>query len=163
MNNKPAARILLSILVPCLLAVSPLAAAGAEAGDGATNTESLKQDISNTAKDIKKEAVETYQELKGNAQDTYRKATEKPDTPATKESSENLSGYLDDATITAGVKAKFLTQKGLDSLDISVETVKGVVTLSGQVANQAQISLAEILAGEAEGVTKVVNNLTARQ
>ena len=74
--------------------------------------------------------------------------------------SESVGGYIDDASITTVVKGKFLGQKGLDSLDISVETTNGVVTLTGEVENAAQIGLAEGVAKEADGVKKVVNHLT---
>lgn len=74
--------------------------------------------------------------------------------------SESVGTYIDDASITTVVKGKFLGQKGLDSLDISVETTNGVVTLTGEVENSAQIGLAEGVAKEADGVKKVVNHLT---
>lgn len=67
--------------------------------------------------------------------------------------------YMDDAGITAKVKAKFVGQKGLDSLDIKVVTVDGTVTLMGDVDNSSQIGLAESTAKEVDGVTKVDNKL----
>ena len=79
------------------------------------------------------------------------------------EESGTVGAYIDDASITAEVKAKFLTQKGLDSLDISVETIDGVVTLSGQVDNPAQVSLAEEVAKKVDGTAKVINKLTVKK
>lgn len=76
------------------------------------------------------------------------------------EPSQSVEGYIDDATITAHIKSKILAQKGLDSLDISVDTDRGAVTLSGEVEIKSQISLAEKLAREVKGVHKVINNLT---
>ena len=73
-----------------------------------------------------------------------------------------IEAYVDDASITGVVKGKLLAQKGLDSLDISVETTDGVVTLSGKVDNTEQIKLAEMVAKEAEGVSAVENRLTAK-
>ncbi len=70
--------------------------------------------------------------------------------------------YIDDTTITAVIKGKHLAQEGLESLDISVKTVEGVVTLSGAVNSEAQAVLAEKVANEAEGVKRVVNNLTLK-
>lgn len=81
----------------------------------------------------------------------------------TSDGSGSVSGYIDDASITTVVKGKFLGQKGLDSLDIGVETTNGVVTLTGQVENQAQIGLAEGVAKEADGVRRVVNHLSPKQ
>lgn len=74
----------------------------------------------------------------------------------------SLGEYLDDATVTAEVKGKILGQKGLDSLDISVKTTEGVVTLTGKVENSAQIGLAEEVAREVKGVKKVNNMLSVK-
>lgn len=71
--------------------------------------------------------------------------------------------YVDDAAITTAVKGKFLSQKGLDSLDISVETTNGVVVLTGAVDSEAQISLAENAAKQVNGVKKIVNKLTVKK
>lgn len=81
----------------------------------------------------------------------------------TTNSSGSVGTYIDDAAITTVVKGKFLGQKGLDSLDISVETNRGVVTLNGHVDNTSQIGLAENVAMEADGVRSVVNKLTLKQ
>ena len=75
----------------------------------------------------------------------------------------SVGRYIDDAAITTVVKSKFLGQKGLDSMDISVETVSGVVTLDGRVDNQAQVDLAERTAKEADGVRGVVNKLQIKR
>jgi hypothetical protein len=70
------------------------------------------------------------------------------------------ASYVADAAITAEVKAKFLAEKGLDSLDLKVETSNGVVTLRGQVVNAAQSSLAERVAQTAKGVREVQNKIS---
>ena len=75
----------------------------------------------------------------------------------------SAGAYIDDAAVTAEVKARILAQKGLDSLDISVETVKGEVTLTGEVENQEQISMAESSAAKVEGVKKITNRLTVKK
>lgn len=80
-----------------------------------------------------------------------------------KEDRQSVGEYLDDAGITADVKAKFLVQKGLDSLDIKVVTVDGTVTLMGDVDNSSQISLAENVAKEVKGVRKVDNKLMIKR
>lgn len=77
--------------------------------------------------------------------------------------SESVGDYIDDASITTVLKGKYLGQKGLDSLDISVETVNGVVTLSGDVENETQIPMAETLAKDTDGVTGVVNHLKVKR
>ena len=80
-----------------------------------------------------------------------------------KTKSESVGEYVDDAAITTAVKGSFLTQKGLDSLDISVETTDGVVVLTGKVDSDAQIGLAEQVAKEVKGVKNVVNKLTLKK
>lgn len=74
-----------------------------------------------------------------------------------------IGSYIDDASITTVVKGKLLGQSGLDSMDISVETTNGIVTLTGEVENSAQIGLAEGVSKEADGVKQVVNHLTYKE
>jgi len=68
--------------------------------------------------------------------------------------------YATDAAITTAVKAKYLAEKGLDSMDIKVKTVNGVVTIRGQVMEKSQVGLAEKIARETDGVRSVVNKLS---
>ena len=77
------------------------------------------------------------------------------------ESAQTISQYIDDTAITTAVKSKLLLQKDISSLDISVATLNGVVTLSGQVEHSSQATLAEIIAVDVEGVKFVVNKLAA--
>ncbi len=67
---------------------------------------------------------------------------------------------IDDAAITAQVKAAILAEPGLKSLQIGVETVNGVVTLSGAVDSPASSDKAKTLARNVSGV-RDVNNLLA--
>lgn len=60
-----------------------------------------------------------------------------------------------DTWITTKVKAELLADRDVSGLDIKVETVNGVVTLSGQVESQAQIDRATALARGIKGVTNV--------
>jgi len=66
---------------------------------------------------------------------------------------------IDDSEITAKVKASILAEEGLKTLQISVATVKGVVTLSGSVDSMAKSETAKSLAGAVAGVTAVKNNI----
>ncbi|OFW17878.1 MAG: hypothetical protein A3H27_04220 [Acidobacteria bacterium RIFCSPLOWO2_02_FULL_59_13] len=70
--------------------------------------------------------------------------------------------YVDDSTLTAEVKAKLLAAKGLKSTDISVETTKGVVALTGTVEKAGQVKQAGAIAAKVKGVKKVENKLTAK-
>lgn len=70
--------------------------------------------------------------------------------------------YVDDAAITTKVKALLLKEKGIPSIDISVETSKGRVQLSGFVASRDIIARAGRIAAGVEGVREVRNNLAVR-
>lgn len=69
---------------------------------------------------------------------------------------------IDDTEITAKIKAAFLAESGLKTLQISVDTVKGVVTLSGSVDTQTHSDLARAMAGAVSGVSKVNNQLVVK-
>jgi len=66
---------------------------------------------------------------------------------------------IEDTEITAKVKAAIFAEPGLKTLQISVDTVKGVVTLSGSVDSQPSSDRAQALAGAVAGVNRVENQL----
>jgi osmotically-inducible protein OsmY len=66
---------------------------------------------------------------------------------------------INDTEITTKVKAAIFAAPGLKTLQISVETIKGVVTLSGSVDSHASSELAKDLAGAVAGVSRVRNQL----
>lgn len=66
---------------------------------------------------------------------------------------------IDDAEVTTRVKAAIFAESGLKSLKIDVDTVQGVVTLSGSVDSQASSDKAKMLASGVKGVKEVVNQL----
>ena len=68
--------------------------------------------------------------------------------------------YLDDATITAKVKAAFASDKWIKGRDISVRTDHGVVDLTGTVNSKDESDRATELATNVKSVTAVHNNLT---
>ena len=69
---------------------------------------------------------------------------------------------IEDTEITTKVKAAVFAMPGLDTLQISVDTVKGVVTLSGLVDSQADRDMAASLAQGIEGVLQVDNKLAIK-
>ena len=77
-------------------------------------------------------------------------------------SREKAGAYTDDATITTKVKAALLRAKGVKSIDISVETTKGVVLLSGFVEDMNQVNRAGQVASGVGGVKEVRNTLQVR-
>lgn len=78
------------------------------------------------------------------------------------EQSEKAGVVIDDAEITAKVKAAIFAESGLSSLQISVDTIKGVVTLSGTVDSQSSSDKAKALAGAVAGVKDVENRLVLK-
>jgi hyperosmotically inducible protein len=66
---------------------------------------------------------------------------------------------IDDTEITAKIKAAFFAEPGLKTLQISVDTIKGMVTLSGSVDSTQVSHRAQELASAVAGVNKVDNRL----
>jgi len=69
---------------------------------------------------------------------------------------------VSDSVITTKAKAEILGAKDLKSLQISVETHKGEVILSGFVDSAAAKAKAEEVVSKIEGVTSVKNSLEVR-
>jgi len=66
---------------------------------------------------------------------------------------------MDDAAITAAIKAHILAEPGLKVLKIDVDTVNGVVTLSGSADSQQNVEKAAQIASAVHGVKSVENRL----
>lgn len=66
---------------------------------------------------------------------------------------------VDDSAITASIKADLLKDPGLSALAIEVNTVKGEVTLKGEVSTEVRKQRAEGISRHIVGVTKVTNLL----
>jgi osmotically-inducible protein OsmY len=66
---------------------------------------------------------------------------------------------INDAEITSKVKAAIFAESGLKTLQISVDTVKGIVTLSGSVDTQQSGDRVQALATAVSGVNGVSNHL----
>lgn len=62
---------------------------------------------------------------------------------------------VDDTWITTKVKADLLTTQDVSGLQLNVETVNGVVSLTGDVGSQAEADRAIEVARGIEGVTRV--------
>ncbi|WP_347115198.1 molecular chaperone OsmY [Leclercia sp. S52] len=73
-----------------------------------------------------------------------------------------VGNFMDDSSITAKVKAALVDADDIKSTDISVETEKNVVTLSGFVESQEQAEKAVAVAKKVEGVTSVSDKLHVR-
>lgn len=78
-------------------------------------------------------------------------------------SKEKSTGEIfDDAVITTKVKAAFVEDDQLKATEIQVETFKGVVQLSGFVADRSHIGKAEQVARDVRGVKSVKNDIRVK-
>ena len=75
---------------------------------------------------------------------------------------QSVGSYVDDAGITAAVKAKFAEDKTVAATAISVETLKNTVQLSGFAKSQAEKDRAEAIARNVKGVASVRNSIVVR-
>ena len=73
---------------------------------------------------------------------------------------ETMGEKIDDASITAQVKAAFLFHHSTSAFKTGVSTSNGVVTLTGDAVSGAAKDMAAKVAGDVKGVTSVVNNMT---
>ena len=93
-----------------------------------------------------------------------------PSTPATTASTatpsastgSDSSNVVNDTLVTGKVKAAIAADSGMKDSDISVKTENGVVTLSGNVKSQDQVTLASALAQRQEGVNRVENQVAVK-
>jgi hyperosmotically inducible protein len=78
---------------------------------------------------------------------------------ATEKAADRAERVIDDSVITTKVKSVLLADSTVRGLNISVETVGGIVTLSGAATSQTERAQAEALAASVEGVRNVVNRI----
>jgi osmotically-inducible protein OsmY len=71
--------------------------------------------------------------------------------------------YVDDSVITTKVKSMLGADDFLKSFEISVETYKGIVQLSGFVDSQKAIDKAGEIASGVQGVKSVKNSLNVKK
>lgn len=79
-----------------------------------------------------------------------------------KQTSEKTGPVLDDSTITALAEWALAGTSDLKSLNISVQTVQGRVTLSGNVSSQAESRRAASVISNLKGVRGVENRLAVK-
>jgi hyperosmotically inducible periplasmic protein len=72
-------------------------------------------------------------------------------------STRTAGGQVDDAAITAKVKAKVAADGDIDPYNIDVDSNEGVVTLQGRVAKGEARRQAEQLARDTDNVRRVIN------
>jgi osmotically-inducible protein OsmY len=129
-----------------LITISMLMAIGLAACDKPGPAESAGKQIDKTTNEAGKKISETVDKVGDKLSDQSTKA----------------GVVFDDTEITTKVKAAIFAEPGLKTLQISVDTVKGVVTLSGAVDTQPNSDRAKALAGGVAGVTAVENQLVTK-
>lgn len=75
---------------------------------------------------------------------------------------ESAGEYVDDSVITTKIKSLLAADDFLKSFEISVESFKGTVQLSGFVNSQKAVDKADEIARSVNGVTSVKNNLIVK-
>jgi osmotically-inducible protein OsmY len=75
---------------------------------------------------------------------------------------ESTGEYIDDSVITTKVKSQLAADDFLKSFQISVETYKSTVQLSGFVASNAAVDKAGEIARNVNGVKVVKNDLMVK-
>jgi hyperosmotically inducible periplasmic protein len=75
----------------------------------------------------------------------------------------SISQHVSDSEITTKVKAKFVADNSVSAADITVDTYKGTVVLSGYAHNPYEIDRAGNIAWHTEGVKLVRNDIHLSQ
>jgi osmotically-inducible protein OsmY len=75
---------------------------------------------------------------------------------------ESTGEYVDDSVITTKVKSLLAADDFLKSFQVSVETFKGTVQLSGFVGSQQAVDKAGEITRSVKGVTSVKNDLVVK-
>ena len=75
---------------------------------------------------------------------------------------ETTGQYVDDTTITTKVKSQIFDDPALKVLQVNVETMKGVVQLSGFVDSKQSGAKAVSIARQVKGVVSVKDDLVVK-
>lgn len=75
---------------------------------------------------------------------------------------QTVGAYIDDATITAQIKSRFFENKEVAGTSISVETLNGIVLLSGFAKSTTEKVTAESIARKVNGVRSVRNEIVVQ-
>lgn len=81
---------------------------------------------------------------------------------ATDRANYSMGDYVDDATISARVKAKFAKDPDVSAMRLNVDTLNGEVQLSGFATSAEEKARAAEVARSVEHVKSVRNNIVVR-
>lgn len=173
-----------TLSLAALLAATAIAAAGCNKGPGtstaynnsgtdATPAQPASQGAADGSPTVSTTVTTTNTDNQaGNASAPAAAGTTTPDTaspnvastaaPSDNASNAAASGAVSETVTTGKIKAALAADSAMKDSDISVATKDGVVTLSGTVKSQDQISIATNLAQRQEGVQRVESNITVR-
>lgn len=140
-----------------LTGISLLLLAGLVACDKPAPAETAGKKIDQAAETAGKAIEQTAEAVGRKINETTDKVGEKMG-----EQSVKAGVVIDDTEITAKVKAAIFAEPGLKTLQIGVDTVKGVVTLTGAVDSQASSDRVKLLAAATAGVNQVDNKLVTK-
>jgi len=140
-----------------LIVVSTLLVIGLAACDQPGSAESAGKKLDQAIDDAREKISDT-------ADSAAEKMSEQGDnaSKALGEQGDKAAVGINDAEITARVKAAIFAEPGLKSLQISVDTIKGVVNLSGSVDTQQNSETVSALASAVSGVRAVENHLMVK-
>ena len=77
-------------------------------------------------------------------------------------SKETIGEKIDDAVITSKVKVDLMNNSATSALKTEVDTVNGVVTLTGEANSMAEKNLATEIARKTKGVMRVNNQMIVK-
>ena len=120
------------------------------------NLEQLETGVEETGQQIKEGAQEAG-EVIGRGAEQVGDAVQRGAEQVQAEVGPVVQEVLDDASVTARIKAKLIADPEVAGSHIDVDTVDGQVTLNGKVASEDQRAEAEKLASRTEGVKGVTN------
>ncbi|MBZ0252914.1 MAG: BON domain-containing protein, partial [Candidatus Methylomirabilis sp.] len=123
---------------------------------GVADTEAQKELTGKRAEDVKGvKSVANEIRVPGSEKPTTAKAADKAERIG-----EAIERGVDDASITAQAKMALLTSKSTSAIETDVDTERGVVTVTGEAANEAEKELVTELLKDIRGVKDVKNAMT---
>ncbi|RUO58989.1 BON domain-containing protein [Pseudidiomarina insulisalsae] len=117
-------------------------------------TEETTNDMANEGEDAAETGAEATEGAWEETKDAAGEAWDE-----TQQAAAEAGDFLSNAAITARVKAALADAAQVDAMNINVETVDGVVVLSGVVASEDIAELAAQIAAGVEGVKSVENDI----
>ena len=104
------------------------------------------------------QAGKKLDQVASDAEKKIGKAVDKAESKISEQSTKASQAW-DDTEITTKVKAEIFRDPGVNSMQISVDTKNGVVTLTGTVDTKANSDKAKMSAMGVNGVKDVINQL----